>query len=279
MATRLETPTTDPEWAALISTVKDDLPEVHTVYHTPLPDAVARSIDHTQLAVDATASQIDTLCKEAQEHKFATVCVRLPFVSRAAENLQDSKSKDVGIACVVGFHEGTYPTNEKVQEATKAIAAGASELDMVLNWPQLKQGKYTAVYADIHAVRRAAPRPRTKLKVILETSQLTRDEIITGCVISDMAGADFVKTSTGFNGAGANIENVRLMREVVDMLANGCKVKASGGIRTAEDAVEMIKAGASRIGASAGVKIVNELAGNAVRPNASTPLGGTIGGY
>lgn len=174
----------------------------------------------------------------------------------------------------MGFHEGTYPTAEKVAEATKAVAEGATELDMVLNWPLLKQGKYTAVYDDILAVRHAAPAPKTKLKVILETSQLTRDEIIAGSAISDMAGANYVKTSTGFNGAGASIENVRLMREVVDLLANGCKVKASGGVRAAEDAVEMLKAGADRIGASAGVKIVRELTGNALRPNVSTPIAG-----
>lgn len=273
MSTRLETPTTDPEWAAFISTIKDDLPEIHTVYNTPLPNAVAHTIDHTQLSLSATPEQIDTLCAEAREHKFATVCVRLPYVSRAAQNLADVKN-EVGIACVVGFHEGTYPTSEKVEEATKAVADGATELDMVLNWPLLKEGKYREVYNDIHAVRRAAPGPKTKLKVILETSQLSRDEIIAGSAISDMAGADFVKTSTGFNGAGASIENVRLMREVVDLLANACKVKASGGVRTAEDAIEMLKSGADRIGASAGVKIVKELTGNALRPNASTSLGG-----
>lgn len=274
MATRLETPTSDPEWAALIATVNDDLPETRTVYETPLPHTVAHTIDHTQLAVDATESQIDTLCTEAREHKFATVCVRLPFVARASQNLKDVQD-EVGIACVVGFHEGTQSTNDKVNEATAAVAGGASELDMVLNWPLLKQGKYHAVYADIHAVRRAAPSPKTKLKVILETSQLSREEIIAGCVVSDMAGADFVKTSTGFNGAGANIENVRVMREVVDMLANGCKVKASGGVRSAENAVEMLKAGASRIGASAGVAIVKELAGG----TKSVPVRGAAGGY
>lgn len=273
MATKLETPTTDPEWAGFVSTIKDDLPENHTIHPTPLPHGVAQTIDHTQLAPDATPAQIDTLCEEARVHKFATVCVRLPYVSRAAHNLADIKDQ-VGIACVVGFHEGTQPTSSKVDEATKAVADGATELDMVLNWPLLKAGKYNAVYSDIHAVRRAAPGPKTKLKVILETSQLTRDEIIAGSAISDMAGADFVKTSTGFNGAGASVENVQLMREVVDLLANGCKVKASGGVRTAEDAVEMLKAGAERIGASAGVRIVKELTGNALRPNASTPIAG-----
>ncbi|KAI7973141.1 hypothetical protein EIK77_004418 [Talaromyces pinophilus] len=273
MATKLETPNTDIEWAAFISTIKDDLPETRTIYHTPLPHAVAHTIDHTQLSPSATSHDIDTLCAEAREHKFATVCVRLPHVPRAAHNLADIKN-EVGIACVVGFHEGTYPTAEKVAEATKAVAEGATELDMVLNWPLLKQGKYTEVYNDILAVRHAAPAPKTKLKVILETSQLTRDEIIAGSAISDMAGANYVKTSTGFNGAGASIENVRLMREVVDLLANGCKVKASGGVRAAEDAVEMLKAGADRIGASAGVKIVTELTGNALRPNVSTPITG-----
>lgn len=188
MTTKLETPTTDPEWAGFISTIKDDLPDVHTVYHTPLPQAVSHTIDHTQLAPDATPAQIDALCAEARAHKFATVCVRLPHVSRAVHNLADIKN-EVGIACVVGFHEGTQPTSAKVEEATKAVADGATELDMVINWPLLKEGKYTAVYSDIHAVRRAAPGPKTKLKVILETSQLSRDEIIAGSAISDMAGA------------------------------------------------------------------------------------------
>lgn len=273
MATELEIPQSDVEWAAFISTIKDDLPESHTVYHTPLPHAIAHTIDHTQLSPSATANDIDNLCNEAREHKFATVCVRLPFVSRAARNLAEVK-QEVGIACVVGFHEGTHPTAEKTAEAIQAVHDGATELDMVLNWPLLKQGKYVDVYKDILAVRHAAPAPQTKLKVILETSQLSRDEIIAGSAISDMAGADFVKTSTGFNGAGATIENVRLMREVVNLLGNGCKVKASGGVRTAEDAVEMLKAGADRIGASAGVKIVRELTGNALRPNVSTPIAG-----
>jgi deoxyribose-phosphate aldolase len=273
MTTKLETPTTDPEWAGFISAITDDLPATHTVYPTPLPHGVAHTIDHTQLAPDATPAQIDSLCTEARTHKFATVCVRLPYVSRAAHALSDVKN-EVGIACVVGFHEGTQSTAAKVEEATKAVAEGATELDMVINWPLLKQGKYTAVYDDVRAVRHAAPRPEAKLKVILETSQLSRDEIIAGSAISDMAGADFVKTSTGFNGAGASVENVQLMREVVGLLGNGCKVKASGGVRTAEDAIEMLKAGADRIGASAGVRIVKELTGNALRPNASTPIGG-----
>jgi deoxyribose-phosphate aldolase len=261
MTTRLETPTTDADWAALISTVEDDLPETHTVYHTPLPSSVAQTIDHTQLAPSATPAQIDTLCVEAREYGFATVCVRSPHVARAVANLQDVLP-DVGVACVVGFHEGTQPTADKVNEATGAVAHGATELDMVLNYPLLQKGKYTQAYADIHAVRRAAPTPATKLKVILETSQLTRDQIIAGCVVSDMAGADFVKTSSGFNGPGASVENVRLMREVVDLLGNGCKVKASGGVRSAEDCIKMLKSGADRIGASAGVKIVQELAGD-----------------
>jgi deoxyribose-phosphate aldolase len=272
MATKLETPTTDADWAALISTVKDDLPETHTVYHTPLPSSVAKTIDHTQLAPTATSAQIDSLCAEAREYHFATVCVRLPHVARAAGNLKDVP--DVGVACVVGFHEGTHATSKKVDEATTAVAQGATELDMVLNYPLLKAGKYVQVYADIHAVRRAAPSPATKLKVILETSQLTRAEIIAGCVISDMAGADFVKTSSGFNGPGATVENVRLMREVVDLLGDACKVKASGGIRSAEDCIKMLKSGADRIGASAGVKVVQELTGGIRCGGSSTSQSG-----
>jgi deoxyribose-phosphate aldolase len=255
----MSTLTTDVEWAAFISTQKDLVPEVFPVYPAPLPSTIPCTIDHTLLVPSATESQIDTLCSEALEYGFATVCVRLNHAVRAVQNLKDTP--DVGVACVVGFHEGTYPTSEKVDEAQNVVASGASELDMVINYPLLKEGKYSSVYEDVAAVRKAAPSP-IQLKVILETSQLNQDEIIAGCVISCMAGADFVKTSTGFNGSGASVKNVALMRAVVDMLGEGCKVKASGGVRTAEDCIDMLKAGAERIGASAGVKIMKELSGD-----------------
>jgi len=249
-------PKTDVGWAETISTQKDLLPEKFPVYPTPLPSRISRTIDHTQLAPSATESQVDTLCDEAREYGFATVCVRLGHVSRAVQNLQETP--DVGVACVVGFHEGTYPTLEKIDEAKDAMNQGSSELDMVINYPLLKQGLYTDVFGDVLAVRTAAPSP-VRLKVILETSQLTRDEIIAGSIISCMAGADYVKTSTGFNGPGATVENVALMRAIVELLGTGCKVKASGGVRGAENCIAMLRAGAHRIGTSAGVKIVKEL--------------------
>jgi deoxyribose-phosphate aldolase len=175
------------------------------------------------------------------------------------QNLRETP--EVGVACVVGFHEGTYPTQEKVDEAQGAVNQGASELDMVINYPLLRQGLYTDVFGDVLAVRKVAP-SAVQLKVILETSQLTRDEIIAASIISCMAGADYVKTSTGFNGPGATVENVSLIRATVELLGTGCKVKASGGVRGVENCIAMLKAGANRIGASAGVKIVKELAGD-----------------
>ncbi|OAX83740.1 deoxyribose-phosphate aldolase [Emergomyces africanus] len=233
---------------------------------TPIP-TTDLEWNHTQLALTATETQIDTLCSEAIKHNFATVCVRSNYVSRAAARL---KGTGIGVACVIGFHEGTNEVAEKISETQRAVADGASELDMVINYPLVKAGKYTAAYEDVLAVRKASGSPsegdtgvrKVGLKVILETSQLTREQIVAGCVISCLAGADFVKTSTGFNGAGASVENVALMRYVCEALGKGVKVKASGGVRTAEDCVNMIRAGAERIGASAGVKIVEELSGN-----------------
>jgi deoxyribose-phosphate aldolase len=252
-------PKTDVEWAEMIYTQKGLLPENLALYPTPHRSRISRSIDHTQLTPSATESQIDTLCDEAREYGFATVCVRLRHVSRAVQNLRETP--EVGVACVVGFHEGTYPTQEKVDEAQGAVNQGASELDMVINYPLLRQGLYTDVFGDVLAVRKVAP-SAVQLKVILETSQLTRDEIIAASIISCMAGADYVKTSTGFNGPGAAVENVSLIRATVDLLGTGCKVKASGGVRGVENCIAMLKAGANRIGASAGVKIVKELAGD-----------------
>ncbi|PGH15259.1 deoxyribose-phosphate aldolase [Polytolypa hystricis UAMH7299] len=259
-------PTTNEEWSSLISKTSSSLPHLQTsLYPSPDPSAIANTIDHTQLSLSATASQIDTLCAEAREHKFATVCVRANYVARAVENLRGTS---VGVACVVGFHEGTYPTAEKVAQARDAVQNGATELDMVIDYPLLKEGKYTDVFEDVLAVRNAAEKGVVGLKVILETSQLSSDEIVAGSVISCLAGADFVKTSTGFNGAGASVENVALMRAVCEAIGKGTKVKASGGVRTAEDCVKMIRAGAERIGASAGVKIVSGPSGE-----------GNAGGY
>lgn len=272
----MQTPTTDEDWETLISTVKSSLPAVQQqqrpLYPSPAdPSSLAATIDHTLLAPSATTDQIDTLCAEAHEHAFATVCVRLAHVQRAAANLADTPA--VGVACVVGFHQGTQSTQEKVHEAREAVKHGASELDMVMNYPLLKAGRLADVADDIRAVRRAAAaaddgdgdgdggKGNVGLKVIIETSQLTRDETIGATVVVCLSGADFVKTSTGFNGPGASVENVALMRAIGDAVEKGVKIKASGGVRTTDDCVRMIQAGADRIGASAGVKIVQGLSG------------------
>ncbi|KAL2853929.1 hypothetical protein BJY01DRAFT_206153 [Aspergillus pseudoustus] len=250
------------EWEASISSYEKRLSEVSTDQQASITSQVNRTIDHTQLALAATEEQIDELCAQASKYQFATVCVRLNYVQRAVQKLSDSP--DVGVACVVGFHEGMYETSEKEEEAREAVGFGATELDMVLKYPLLKSKQYVDVYEDILAVRSAAPSP-IGLKVILETSQLSREEIIAGSVISCLAGADYIKTSTGFNGAGALVENVALMFETAKLVGKGTKVKASGGVRTAADCLKMLKAGAERIGASSGVKIVQELEGAEVR--------------
>ncbi|KAL4973740.1 hypothetical protein BDW66DRAFT_141449 [Aspergillus desertorum] len=263
-------PKTNQEWESLISSIKASLPESPNQDQSSTPAQINRTIDHTQLALTATPGQITELCIQALEYRFATVCVRLAHVEQAVAHLRTAP--DVGVACVVGFHEGMYETSEKQDEARQAVALGATELDMVLKYPLLKTKQYVEVYEDVLGVRIAAPAP-VGLKVILETSQLTRDEIIAGSVISCMAGADFIKTSTGFNGAGATVENVALMYQVAKAVGKKTKVKASGGVRSAADCIKMLRAGAERIGASSGVKIVQELEGEQVQET------GSSGGY
>ncbi|OOQ81831.1 Deoxyribose-phosphate aldolase [Penicillium brasilianum] len=248
-------PSTDAEWAVVISLLKDrGPPRPSSPPASPL--GIPAMIDHTLLKEPIEPQQIDTLCQEARENNFATVCVRLGFVARAAANLKDKPN--VGVACVVGFPEGTYDTSDKVKEAREAVEQGANELDMVINYPKLKNGQYTAVYDDILAVRRAAPAP-VLLKAIIEASELDRDEIIAATIISCMAGVDFVKTSTGYKGP-ASVDHVTTMRMATQAAGYPTvRIKASGGIRNATDSLKMVKAGATRIGASAGVNIVREL--------------------
>lgn len=249
-------PTTDADWETLFASVKGMLPE-RPLSLPPIPLGVPRMIDHTLLKLDADQKQVDKLCDEAKEHGFVAVCVRLEHVERAVANLEDAPTTVV--ACVVGFHEGTTDTHAKAAEAKAAIAQGARELDMVINYPLLKEGKYMKVYEDILAVRREAPRP-VILKAILETSELDRDELIAAVILSCKAEVDFVKTSTGFSRSGASVKDVTLMRLVSDLVCgtDNCKVKASGGIRSIDDCMRFIKAGATRIGTSSGVKIVRE---------------------
>ncbi|KAL8949338.1 MAG: hypothetical protein Q9222_004542 [Ikaeria aurantiellina] len=249
----MTTRNTQTEWRTIIDEAERDLPSSFPQYKAPTLGSIdfAKCIDHTLLKLDATKEQIDELCGEAVKHNFQSICVRLQWVDRAIQNLQGS---DVVVACVVGFHEGTYSMSEKVKEASQAISSGALELDMVINYPFLKQQKYSQVYTDIAAVRNVAPHP-VFLKVILETSKLTQFDIIAGCKIAEAAQADFVKTSTGFGGQGATVENVRLMKSVI---GPGMKVKASGGVKTVNECVAMMEAGAERIGTSNGVWIMKE---------------------
>ncbi|KAJ5797863.1 uncharacterized protein N7503_007159 [Penicillium pulvis] len=258
-------PLNDPDWDALISLLKERIPE-RSIPKLQIPLNIPQLIDHTLLSESAEPEQIDILCAEAKAHNFATVCVRPNYVARASANL---KGTAVGVASVVGFPEGTHDTEVKVKEAIEAVQHGATELDMVINYPLLKDGGYTAVYNDIMAVRSAAP-PPTKLKAILETSQLSRDQLIAAAIIACTAKVDFIKTSTGFCGAGADVQNVQVMHLVAEVCFNGCLVKASGGIKTADDCLRMLKAGAMRIGTSSGVKIMQEVdAGELLEQGAS----------
>ncbi|KAL2054183.1 hypothetical protein ABVK25_005722 [Lepraria finkii] len=244
---------TDEEWLDHINQAEKDLPNTPVIFKVPDvgTEAFAKTIDHTLLKLDATKEQIDAICEEATRFDFKSVCVRLKWVDRVVHSLRGSS---VDIACVVGFHEGTQDSAEKAADAKTAVDAGATELDMVMNYELLKQKKYSEVYTDVAAVRDVAPYPII-LKVILETSQLSPREIVAGCKIAEAAKADFVKTSTGFNGKGATQENVRLMKSVV---GDNMKVKASGGVKTVNDCIAMMEAGAERIGASSGVGIMEE---------------------
>ncbi|KAJ5711053.1 hypothetical protein N7488_005209 [Penicillium malachiteum] len=249
-------PSNDADWAALISSLKERIPD-RSSSQPPIPLNIPQLIDHTLLAEPSSPEQIDQLCAEAKEHGFASVCVRPNYVARAAANLKDAPNTVV--ACVVGFPEGTHDTSLKVREATEAVANGAQELDMVINYLILKDGGYSAVFRDVMAVRKAAPHP-IKLKAILETSQLDTDQIIGASIVACTAGVDFIKTSTGFRGGGAEVKDVKIMHLVSSLcFDNACQVKASGGIRTAGDCLRMIKAGAMRIGTSSGVKIMQEV--------------------
>lgn len=214
---------------------------------------VARLIDHTLLRPDATAAQVVQLCAEARHYRVAAVCVNPVHVALAAAELRRSA---VRVAAVVGFPLGASLSATKRFEAKQALALGATELDMVLNIGALKAGEHKLVQDDIRAVTRPAHAAGARVKVILETALLTDQEKATACELALAADADFVKTCTGFGGGGATVADVALMRRVV---GNRAGVKASGGIRTAADALAMIAAGASRIGASASVAILQEL--------------------
>ncbi|MCK5074583.1 MAG: deoxyribose-phosphate aldolase [Bacteriovoracaceae bacterium] len=209
---------------------------------------MAAMIDHTLLKPEATKEQLKVLCEEAIEYNFATCCVNSSNIPYVAKLLQGS---DVLAIAVIGFPLGAASTQSKVFETQEAVKNGAREIDMVINIGALKSKEYHVVYEDIKAVVDAA-QPH-KVKVILETGNLSQDEKIISCALSKTAGAAFVKTSTGFGKGGATADDISLMRRIV---GSDMEVKASGGIRTKADAEAMIKAGADRIGASASIAIV-----------------------
>jgi len=209
---------------------------------------LSKTIDHTLLKADATVAQIETLCAEAREYSFCSVCVNSSYVPLASAQL---KGSDVKVCSVVGFPLGVMQTKAKAYEATVAIEEGADEIDMVIHVGWLKSGEIAKVEQDIQALREA-----TKgkiLKVIFETALISKEEIVTLCEICTRVGVDFVKTSTGFSTGGATLEDVALMKASI---GEGVQVKASGGIRDYETAAAMIEAGATRLGVSAGIVIV-----------------------
>lgn len=208
----------------------------------------SKYIDHTLLKAFATSKEIVSLCAEANKYDFASVCVNPCNVALAHSLLKDT---DVKVCTVIGFPLGANTSDVKAYETTSTIANGADECDMVINIGALKEGNVDLVYKDIKAVVDAAN--GVLVKVIIETCYLTPEEIVTACELSKKAGADFVKTSTGFGTGGAKAEDVALMRKTV---GPNMGVKASGGVRNKEDFEKMIEAGANRIGCSAGVQIM-----------------------
>jgi deoxyribose-phosphate aldolase len=214
----------------------------------PSPTELARYIDHTLLKPEATQDDVITLCQEAIEHGFRTVCVNSCWIPQCTATLRSSSTVPIA---VIGFPLGAGLTAAKCAETELAIKAGAKEIDMVLPIGHLRGKDYDYVYQDIKAVYETCG--STPLKVILETSKLKHDQIVAACSICKGIGVAFVKTSTGFGRGGATVEHVSLMKAVV---GDGIEVKASGGIRTYEDAVRMYNAGARRIGASASIAIV-----------------------
>ncbi|KAF2192585.1 aldolase [Zopfia rhizophila CBS 207.26] len=324
---------TNSEWAAHIAETQQKIVVKKEKYWAPGIGSkeFAETIDHTLLKLDATPSQIDTLCSEARTEGFKSVCVRLNYISRCVSNL---KGSSVVVACVVGFHEGTQDTYSKLREARAAVAAGASELDIVLNHTILTQTStstpktsnhkanpsntttesmtasnaaansksrngastpaegtyslpgsssrlnesnhkedipnYSAIYTELATLRSLCPSPTT-LKLILETSQLSPPKILAAAHLAAAANFDFIKTSTGFNGRGATLEDIQLMVSAAEFFSTKTKnndgspvrprkmqVKASGGIRSLPDAVKMLEAGATRLGTSSGLWIMQE---------------------
>lgn len=233
----------------------------------PEDPSVAKLIDHTLLKPEATPDQVAQLCYEARKYGFASVCVNPGYVKLCADLL---KGTEVKVCTVIGFPLGASAPDVKVFETETALRDGASEIDMVINIGALKGRDYTLVARDIAGVVQLAHAAGALVKVIIETALLSEEEKVTACLLSKEAGADYVKTSTGFSGGGATVADIALMRRVVgpDM-----GVKASGGVRDYADAKSLVDAGATRIGASAGVKIVaGEKEVASTRVQAATPV-------
>jgi deoxyribose-phosphate aldolase len=221
-----------------------------TVGVIPDDKSLARMIDHTLLKPDATADKIAQLCFEAKKYHFASVCVNPTNVKLCADLLRNT---DVKVCTVIGFPLGATSTEVKVFETKNALENGATEIDMVINIGALKAGDTELVAKDIHEVVKVAHAAGALVKVIIETALLTDDEKVIASLLAKEAGADFVKTSTGFSSGGATVHDVALMRKAV---GPDLGVKAAGGIHTHEEAEQLIAAGATRIGASAGIKII-----------------------
>jgi deoxyribose-phosphate aldolase len=231
---------------------EQELPAPPEKLTAPVGAEMAAWIDHTLLKPDATTGHVKKLCEEARQYHFASVCVNPVYVSLAHGLLQDS---GVGMCAVIAFPLGAILPEDKVYETRQVIEKGANEVDMVINIGALKGEAYGLVLNDILFVAQEAHEHGALVKVIIETALLTRREKILACLLAKAAGADFVKTSTGFGPVGATVEDVDLIRRVV---GPGMGVKAAGGIRSCRNALSMIAAGATRIGSSAGVFILNE---------------------
>jgi deoxyribose-phosphate aldolase len=213
---------------------------------------IARMIDHTILKQDSTEEQVSKICEEARKYSFATVCVNPCWVAFCAEKL---KGTPVKVCTVIGFPLGASCIKTKEYETQNVIDDGAKEIDMVINIGKLKSKDYDYVFNDVNKVALVCKKNNALLKVIIEACLLTDEEKIAACIISKEAGADFVKTSTGFSTSGATVGDVALMRKVV---GSALGVKAAGGIKTYEDMMAMVESGADRVGASASVKIISE---------------------
>ena len=227
------------------------------------PASVAALIDHTLLKPDATRQEIDELCREAAQFGFATVCVNPTWVAHAARRLTGSTT---GVCSVVGFPLGATTADVKAYETRRAIFDGAREIDMVINIGALKSGDLRTVERDIDGVAASCRECGVLSKVIIEAALLSDDEKITACTLAKAAGADYVKTSTGFGPGGATAADVALMRRVVGAEMG---VKAAGGVRDLDSLKAMVAAGATRVGASAGVKIVQQARGQTPQPGSS----------